>query len=614
MPGTKAWSIPLLLLLPACGYDPMPTAAAGDAVPPLETAAPVPDTGSGPRFQECAEKAGLRFRTTFLRPEQGENFRINLYDHGSGLAVGDFDGDGNDDVYLLNQLGPNALYRSRGDGTFEDVTAAAGVGLDDRISVAAAFGDADGDGDLDLYVTTVRAGNAYFENLGRGRFRDRTKEAGLELVTESMSCAFFDADGDGDLDLLVTNTARWTLDSFSSKLHYYLGKGSLNDLIASERLKNNFYLNDGKGTFTDATAEAGLGGKGWGGDIAVFDHDDDGDLDLFVCNMFGSSTLYRNEGKGRFADVTRAVLGKTSWGAMGARVLDVDGDARLDLLVIDMHSDMWMPSTWLPGEGGERIKHRSFLAAAVAMGAAKEEDDRAFALYARIKSDEVVFGNTLYRNKGGGAYEEISDRAGAETLWPWGVAEGDFDSDGNVDAFLPSGMGHPYRFWASALLRNRGDGTFENAARAAGLDPPAGGPDSEEVINGRRAPRSARAAATLDFDGDGRLDLVVNTFNDRALLYRNVSRPGHWCGLRLVATRTNSAAIGAVVRLTAGGRTQVRQVQAAGGYLSQSTGDLHFGLGGATAVDRVEIRWPGGQVQVLEKPMADARTTVTEPR
>jgi hypothetical protein len=602
----------LVLLLPLAGCG---DGKAKPVAPPVVPAVPAtPDPGPGIRFEERAEKAGLKFRTNFLAAEQGENFRINLYDHGCGLAVADVDGDGHDDVLLLNQLGANGLFRNRGDGTFEDVTAKAGVALDDRICVAAVFGDADGDGDQDLYVTTVRAGNVYFENQGGGRFRDATQSAGLELVTESMSPTFFDADGDGDLDLLVTNTARWTLDSFHDRLKYFKGKETLSELISSERQWNNFYVNDGKGKFTDTTEAAGLRGRGWSGDVAIFDMDDDRDLDVFVCNMFGASALYRNDGKGRFADATREVLGRTSWGAMGARAFDYDGDARLDLLVADMHSDMWMPFEFQSSFVEEKAKYGSFFEKSIKLGVAKEKDEKDFIVQARIKADEVVFGNTLFRNKGAGAYEEVSDRAGAETFWPWGIAEGDFDGDGHVDAFVPTGMGHPFFYWRAPLLRNRGDGTFEDVARAAGLDPPPGGPVSDLILKGKPAARSSRAAATIDYDGDGRLDLLVTNFNDRVHLFRNVSRPGRWLGLRLVATRTNRGAVGALARLTAGGRTQVRQVQAAGGYLSQSTNDLHFGLGSATSVDRVEILWPSGQVQVVENPKVDARTTITEPR
>jgi len=566
------------------------------------------------RFEEQAREKGIKFHMTFLRPEQGENFKINLYDHGSGVCVADVDGDGHEDVYLLNQLGPNGLFRNRGDGTFEDVAKAAGVALEDRISVAGAFSDVDADGDQDLYVTTTRAGNVLFLNDGKGRFTDATKEAGLELVAESMSPCFFDADGDGDVDLLVTNTARWTENEFDEGMNYWRGKKSLDDLIRSELQYDSFYLNDGKGRFTECAAEAGLRGKGWGGDVAVFDLEGDGDLDVFVCNMFGASSLYRNDGKGSFTEVTREVLGRTSWGAVGARAFDYDGDGRLDLFLADMHSDMWIPFEMTADLVREKVKYPSFYARAVQEGWAPERKDRDFIVQASIRMEDVVFGNTLFRNLGGGKYEEVSGKAGWETFWPWGVAEGDYDGDGFEDVYVPSGMGYPLFYWRNPLLRNRGDGTFEDVCRSAGTEPPPGGPEGDSVFRGKRSVRSSRSAATLDFDGDGRLDLLVNNFNDRAWLFRNVSPVRPWCSLELKATRSHPDAVGALVRLTAGGRTQTRQVQAAGGYLAQSSRRLLFGLGDAKSVEKVEILWPGGQVQTLTDVPLGKSTRIVEPK
>src|SRR5262245_36580411 len=174
-------------------------------------------------FRECASEVGINFKMNFLPNEQGETFKINLYDHGAGVAVGDFDGDGYDDIYFCNQLGRNALYRNKGDGTFEDVTDKAGVGLGDRVCVAATFVDYDNDGKLDLFVTSTRGGNVLFRNKGDGTFEDVTKKARLEHIGHSQSAVFFDFDGDGYLDLFLTNTAEWTSTSKDKARHYSRG-------------------------------------------------------------------------------------------------------------------------------------------------------------------------------------------------------------------------------------------------------------------------------------------------------------------------------------------------------------------------------------------------------
>src|SRR6267378_534242 len=322
--------------------------------------AAAPTAGSG--FQERAREAGIAFRMHYLPKEQGEPFHINLYDHGSGLAVGDYDNDAREDIYFLNQLGPNALYRNAGDGSFVDVTAQAGVALADRISVGASFVDYDNDGWADLFVTTTRGGNVLFHNRGDGTFEDVTAAAGLSHVGHSQASVFFDYDNDGDLDLFLTNTAKWTRDAFDSATGSFEGGADLASLMTSPKESNILYRNNGDGTFTDVTDRAGLRGRGWAGDVAVFDYDEDGFLDLFVPSMFGRGQLYRNSGHGTFTDVTRETLGKTSHGAIGTKVFDYDGDGRLDLFVVDMHSDMWtgVDSRHTTLELAKATQHRRF--------------------------------------------------------------------------------------------------------------------------------------------------------------------------------------------------------------------------------------------------------------
>ncbi|HET6883867.1 MAG TPA: CRTAC1 family protein, partial [Pirellulales bacterium] len=523
-------------------------------------------------FEDVAASAGLDFKMNFLAAEQGENFKVNLYDHGCGLAIADYDGDGHDDLFLINQLGANVLYRNRGDGTFKRASDdASPLALADRICVGAAFGDYDNDGDPDLYVTSTRGGNVLLENDG-GQFRDVTEKSGAALVAHSQTPAFFDYDNDGDLDLYVTNVARWTSDEFNAQDRYFVGPLFLRQFLegSAEDLEYNvLFQNDGQGHFTDVTREAGLESLSWSGDLAVFDYDGDGWLDVFVTNMFGRSQLYHNDRQGHFRDVTRETLRRTSFGAIGAKAFDYDNDGRLDLFVSDMHSDMLdLPKQSSLVEERKKLTQLPGPWRQMLMRQAGEDFE-----------EVLLFGNALYRNQGEGAFVECSDAAGLETFWPWGVAVGDFDNDGDQDLFLPSGMGYPFFYWPNYLMLNNGQGAFVNVTDRSGIEPPADGRYLPETIGGEKAARSSRCAATADFDGDGRLDLVVNNFNDRPYYFKNQTAGGHYVAFRLRGTQSNRDAVGAVVQLRIGQATLVRQVDCAGGYLSQSSQTLHFGLG-----------------------------------
>jgi len=572
------------------------------------------------QMRECAADVGIKWQMQFLTAEQGETFKINLYDHGCGLAVGDYNGDGFDDIYFLNQLGANALYRNNGDGTFTETAAEAGVALGDRVCVGASFADYDNDGWQDLYVTSTRGGNVLFRNLGNGSFRDVTKEAGLTHVAHSQSAVFFDYDRDGQLDLFLTNTASWTKDTIDPSTKRWEGKGDfggLSTVVLSPKEFNVLYRNDGKGHFVDITEQAGLKGRGWAGDAIAFDYNDDGQLDLLVTSMFGRAQLYRNDG-GKFTDVTLDVLGRTPWGGVGARVFDFNNDGRLDIFIVDMHSDMWMGvdrnhTSLELAKKHERKRFEYYNGPMAERDHSLIEQEIELGRQIGFKHDECLFGNACYRNDGGGKFTEVSQSAGLETFWPWGIATGDFDNNGFEDAFITAGMGYPFYYWPNSLLMNQGNGTFVDKASEAGVEPPLRGFHLPGVIAGKPAVRSSRCAVTADFDHDGRLEIVTNNFNDQPYFFKNQYPKQGYIALRLRGTTSSRDAIGALVRLHQNGKVMTRQVSGATGYLSQSSKIVHFGLGAQGAPDQIEITWPSGEKQALKGLALNTIHEISEP-
>jgi cytochrome oxidase Cu insertion factor (SCO1/SenC/PrrC family) len=574
-------------------------------------------------FTDRAAESGIRFVNRTV-PDVGRNFKLNHYDHGNGLAVADVDGDGLYDIYFVNQLGGNELWRNLGQGHFENFTEQAGVGLKGRLGVSASFADTDNDGDPDLFVTTTRHGNAFFENEGKGRFRDVTAKSGLNYKGHSSSAEFFDYDGDGLLDLFVTNVGVFTTDTIGhsenpelSQYPYFTARKNsfVGHLFPELTERSILYRNEGNNRFRDVSQDVGLIHDGWSGDATPLDANNDGWIDLYVVNMQGNDEYYENQGGKKFERRSDEVFPATPWGAMGVKAFDYNNDGRLDLFVTNMHADMFE----LLGSGpGEKRK------AAVA---ARPPESM---LRNRNPSD-AIYGNAFYENQGRGRFVEISDRINAENYWPWGPSVGDLNADGYLDVFVPSSMNLTYRYHVNSLLLNDGGKTFRDAEFILGVEPrvdsktavpwfelDCSGADADHDLCQGRAGRvvvwgavGSRSAAIFDLDQDGDLDIVTNDSNSGPMvLVSNLSerRPDfHYLQVHLRGTRANHDGLGARVEVTVGGRTLTQVHDGQSGYLSQSSLPLYFGLGAARTVDQIVVQWPGGKKQTVAGPIATNR-------
>jgi hypothetical protein len=536
------------------------------------------------------------------------------YDHGTGVAIADVDGDGKSDLYFVNQLGENQLWRNLGKGEFENITATAGVGLPGRIHVAAAFADIDNDGDPDLFVTTVNQGNVLLENVGGGRFRDITRDASLEQRGHSSGAVFFDYDRDGLLDLFVCNVGVYTTaEKGPGDFNRAVAKAFHAHLDPSRTEKSVLYRNLGGKKFEDVSAATELINAAWSGEATFTDLNGDGFPDLYVANMQGDDHFFENAGGKRFIDRTAAYFPKTPWGAMGVKFFDFNLDGALDLFVTDMHSDMTDPQT-LAGRRTmrsdfEKIKSESWCTTtwtdAFLQGGSNN-----------------VFGNAFYVNRGGGTFEEASERLGAETYWPWGPSAGDLNADGYEDLFVTAGMGWPFRYAINSVLLNDRGQRFLDAEFALGVEPRLGGRIDKPmfVLDCERDPErhelcrefgpmalihgslSSRSSVLFDVDDDGDLDIVTNEMNDRPMvLLSDLSEKKkiHFLKVKLAGSASNRDGLGATVKVRAGALALTRFHDGKSGYLAQSSAPLYFGLGEVARASSVEVTWPSGRKQLM---------------
>ena len=366
----------------------------------------------------------------------------------------------------------------------------------------------------------------------------------------------------------------------------------------------------------------------WSGDATFTDLNEDGFPDLYVLNMEGDNRYYENQRGKSFVEKTATYFPKTPWGAMGVKFFDFNQDGLMDLFVTDMHSDMTGLQT--------RISLRDFSPAfekkkSEAWCTAENTDS-----YYQGASNNI-FGNAFYLNKGHGSFEEVSDRIGAETFWPWGMSVADLNADGFEDVFVSSGMGYGFRYGINPVLLNENGERFVDAEFLLGIEPrdrgsinkvafvlDCSGADKDHPLCRGQSGQipvfeslSSRSSVVFDLDNDGDLDIVTNEMNDRPqVLISNLTerKKIHFLKIKLVGTASNRDGLGTKVKVFSGKRMLTQYYDGKSGYLSQSSMPLYFGLGEATSVDRIELTWPSGRKQMLDKNIPSNTTlTVTEP-
>ena len=540
-----------------------------------------PSNTSSVRFTDVARKAGIDVR---MINGGAEKKKYAFESTGSGVALIDYDRDGYPDIFLVNgsrlegfgrdSAPTNHLFHNNHDGSFTDVTAQAGI-ASSGWGQGVCVGDFNNDGFDDLFVTYYGRDNILYRNNGDGTFADVTAKAGLGGPTRNWStgCAFVDYDRDGRLDLFVSRYVDFSRaeaalpgsgpNCVSKDVPVFCGPRGL------AAARPSLYHNQGAGKFSDVSTAAGIAKAGdcYGLSVLTGDFENRGWPDIYVACDSTPSLLFRNQGDGRFEErgVSAGVAydedGREQAG-MGVSAADYDGDGWLDIFKSNFEDDV--PDLYR----NERDGNFSF---------------RTF--------DAKLGFNLKYLGWGGGFL--------------------DYDNDGWPDIFVANGNVYPelenhrhpespYR-QRTLLYHNSGDGRFEDVTSTAGP--------------GMELRRSGRGVAFGDLNHDGRLEILINNQNDPPTLLRDESEnPNHWISVRTVGTKSNRDGIGARVTVTAGGRRQIQEVASGGSYLSQNDLRLHFGLGGASSIDRIEIRWPGGTIETIKNVPGDQFLTVEEGR